>query len=64
MPEPQPFIVGRQSEVERFAALMRGHVRYWLLRPRRYRQNRRGAEDGRLCPAARLALGLCRRHPS
>jgi len=31
MPEPQPFIVGRQSEVERFAALMRGHVRYWLL---------------------------------
>ncbi len=31
MPEPQPFIVGRQTEVERFAALVEGHVPYWLL---------------------------------
>jgi len=31
MPEPQPFIVGRQSEIERFAALMTGRVPHWLL---------------------------------
>lgn len=31
MPEPQPFIVGRQSEVERFAALVEGRVPHWLL---------------------------------
>lgn len=31
MPEPQPYIVGRQSEVERFAALMAGRVPHWLL---------------------------------
>jgi len=31
MPQSQPFIVGRQAEVERFAALVEGHVPYWLL---------------------------------
>jgi hypothetical protein len=31
MPEPQPYIVGRQSEVERFAALVTGRVPHWLL---------------------------------
>ena len=31
MPEPQPFIVGRQSEVELFADLLAGHTKYWLL---------------------------------
>jgi len=31
MPEPQPFIVGRQSEVERFAMLVEGRTPYWLL---------------------------------
>lgn len=31
MPEPQPFIVGRQLEVERFAALVEGRVPHWLL---------------------------------
>ena len=31
MPEPQPYIVGRQSEVARFAALLEGRVPHWLL---------------------------------
>ncbi len=31
MPEPQPYIVGRQSEVERFAALLEGRAAHWLL---------------------------------
>ncbi|MCS6846492.1 MAG: hypothetical protein RMN52_02100 [Anaerolineae bacterium] len=31
MPEPQPYIVGRQAEVERFAALLGGRTKYWLL---------------------------------
>jgi len=31
MPEPQPYIVGRQTEVERFATLIQGRVPYWLL---------------------------------
>lgn len=31
MPEPQPFIVGRESEVQRFAQLLAGHTPYWLL---------------------------------
>jgi hypothetical protein len=31
MPEPQPFIVGRQSEVDRFAALIGNRTDHWLL---------------------------------
>jgi hypothetical protein len=31
MPEPQPYIVGRQSEVDRFAALLSGRSGHWLL---------------------------------
>jgi hypothetical protein len=31
MPAPQPYIVGRQTEVERFAALIQGRVPHWLL---------------------------------
>jgi hypothetical protein len=31
MPEPQPYIVGRQTEVERFAALLAGRTKHWLL---------------------------------
>lgn len=31
MPEPQPYIVGRQPEVERFAALIENRVPHWLL---------------------------------
>lgn len=31
MPEPQPYIVGRQAEVDRFAALLNGRTPYWLL---------------------------------
>jgi hypothetical protein len=31
MPAPQPYIVGRQSEVERFAALLEGRAAHWLL---------------------------------
>jgi len=31
MPESQPFIVGRQSEVDRFAALVEGRTDHWLL---------------------------------
>lgn len=31
MPDPQPFIVGRQSEVERYAMLAHNHTPYWLL---------------------------------
>jgi hypothetical protein len=31
MPEPQPYIVGRQSEVERFGTLLGGRVPHWLL---------------------------------
>ena len=31
MPEPQPYIVGRQSEVDRFVALLEGRVAHWLL---------------------------------
>ncbi len=31
MPEPQPFIVGRRAEVERFAALVEGRTPHWLL---------------------------------
>lgn len=31
MPEPQPYIVGRQSEVERFAQLLEGRAKHWLL---------------------------------
>jgi hypothetical protein len=31
MPEPQPYIVGRQSEVEHFASLIAGRTPHWLL---------------------------------
>lgn len=31
MPEPQPYIVGRQSEVVRFAALLEDRTAHWLL---------------------------------
>jgi hypothetical protein len=31
MPEPQPYIVGRQSEIDRFAAFLEGDVGYWIL---------------------------------
>lgn len=31
MPQPNPYIVGRQSEVKRFAALLSGRVPHWLL---------------------------------
>lgn len=31
MPEPQPYIVGRQSEVDRFAKLVGGRETHWLL---------------------------------
>jgi Cdc6-like AAA superfamily ATPase len=31
MPEPQKYIVGRQSEVEQFAALLDGRTKHWLL---------------------------------
>lgn len=31
MPEPQPYIVGRHAEVERFAALLSGRTKHWLL---------------------------------
>ena len=31
MPEPKPYIVGRQSEVDQFAALLSGRTRHWLL---------------------------------
>lgn len=31
MPEPQPYIVGRQSEVDRFTALVNGRTPHWLL---------------------------------
>lgn len=31
MPDPQPFIVGRQSEVDRFAMLAHNQTPYWLL---------------------------------
>lgn len=31
MPEPQPFIVGRQSEIDNFAALVEGRTHHWLL---------------------------------
>ena len=31
MPQPQPFIVGRQAEIERFDELLIGHTDYWLL---------------------------------
>lgn len=31
MPEPKPFIVGRESEVAEFAALIEGRTRHWLL---------------------------------
>jgi len=31
MPEPQPYIVGRHAEVDRFAALITGQEPYWLL---------------------------------
>jgi hypothetical protein len=31
VPEPQPYIVGRQSEVDRFAALVNGRTPHWLL---------------------------------
>ena len=31
MSEPKPFIVGRESEVAEFAALVEGRTRHWLL---------------------------------
>jgi hypothetical protein len=31
MPDPQPFIVGRDSEVQRFAQLLSGQTPHWLL---------------------------------
>jgi hypothetical protein len=31
MPEPQPYIVGRQAEIERFASLIAGRTPHWLL---------------------------------
>lgn len=31
MPQPQPFIVGRQAEVDQFNGLLSGRTNYWLL---------------------------------
>jgi hypothetical protein len=48
MPEPQPTIVGRQSEVERFASLIAGRTPHYI---RATRKSSEGVED-----AARLTM--------